>query len=86
MTYVADMYIFYTEPVRTELVGMAVFRGQEMNVEYINTQAPHQAEEKTPKSGMIDPACYFTLKSAGALLSNIYKYSSDYICVDTVCV
>ena len=37
LTYVADMFIFYTEPVRTELVGMAVFRGQEMNVEYINT-------------------------------------------------
>ncbi|XP_067088357.1 macrophage mannose receptor 1-like [Osmerus mordax] len=38
------------EPVRTELVGMAVFRGQQMDVEYINTQTPDQAEEKTPKS------------------------------------
>ncbi|XP_067088362.1 CD209 antigen-like protein C isoform X2 [Osmerus mordax] len=44
------MFIFYTEPVRTELVGMAVFRGQQMDAEYINTQTPDQAEEKTPKS------------------------------------
>ena len=71
MTCVADKFLFYTEPVRTELVGMAVFRGQEMNVEYINTQTPDQAKEKTPKSGMTDPECSFTFKSAGALLSNI---------------
>ena len=44
----------------------------------VQTKTPDQAQEKTPKSGMIDPACYFTLKSAGALLSNMYQYLYDY--------
>ena len=73
---------------------MAVFRGQEMDMEdlnisnlhYVNvdptknvhTKTPDQAEEKTPKSGMMDPAFYLNLKSAGALLSNMYQYLYDY--------
>ena len=85
MTCVADMFIFFTEPVRTELLGMAVFRGQQMDVEYINTQAPHQAEEKTPKSGMTETVTLPLIQKVQFLLLTFYTCVFVCLCL-CVCV